>query len=46
MEIRYTTTGEMLTDYQSKLQQRKLFCTMMAQLMNCPINYEDDEERR
>ena len=46
MEIRYKTTGEMLTDYQSKLQQRKLFRTMMAQLMNCPINYDDDEERR
>ena len=46
LEIRYNPTGEMLADYQSNPHQVNIFCTMMAHLMNFPINYNGDKERR
>ena len=38
LEIRYKPTGEMLADYQSKLQQGKLFHATRALLINYPID--------
>ena len=46
LEIRYNPTGEMLADYQSNPHQVNIFCTMMAHLMNFPINYNGDKEHR
>ena len=46
LEIRYKSKGEMLDYCQSNTQQGKLFHTIRSNLMNCPVDFNDDEECR
>ena len=46
LEICYKPTGEILSNYQSKPQKGNILRTIRAYLMNCPIDYNDEKERR
>ena len=43
--MQHTPTGELWADVNTKPQQDKLFYTMRSHLMNCPAEYDDEEER-
>ena len=42
LEIQHKPTGEMLAYYKSKLTQGTLFRRQKAELMNCPLDYDND----
>ena len=46
LQIRHEETDTMSVDYYSKPLQGLKFCTMRSKIMNCPIEYDNDVERR
>ena len=46
MEIQHKPTGEMLDEYESKPTQGTLFHRQREELMNFPLDYEEDVDRR
>ena len=46
LEIHHKSTGEMSADYKSNPIQGTLFFRQKAQLLNIPLDYNDDVERR
>jgi hypothetical protein len=46
LEVRYEPTGKMWCDILTKPKQGIAFYEFRSHIMNCPINYDDDLERR
>ena len=46
IDIRHESTEKMWCDGFTKPKQGREFCEQRAHVMNCPVEYDDDEERR
>lgn len=46
LKVEYSPTSKMWTDIHTKPLQGRLFCSMRSKLMNVPIDYDDEEEKR